>query len=44
MYTVKKGDRVAQFIVYPLIHPQCSWAKEIVESDRGDKGFGSSGD
>ena len=42
-YKVKKGDRIAQFVVYPLIHPQCEWADEIVESDRGDKGFGSSG-
>ena len=42
-YQVKKGDRIAQFVVYPLIQPQCSWADEIAESDRGDKGFGSSG-
>ncbi|MAF36936.1 dUTP diphosphatase [archaeon] len=42
-YTVKKGDRIAQLVVYPLIQPQCSWADEIVNSDRGDKGFGSSG-
>ena len=42
-YTVKKGDRIAQFVVYPLIHPQCEWADDVVESDRGDKGFGSSG-
>ena len=42
-YFVKKGDRIAQFVVYPLIQPQCSWADEIAESDRGDKGFGSSG-
>ena len=41
-YTVKKGDRIAQFVVYPLIHPQCEWADDVVESDRGDKGFGSS--
>jgi dUTP pyrophosphatase len=42
-YEVKKGDRIAQFVVYPLIHPQCEWVDKIVESDRGDKGFGSSG-
>ena len=42
-YIVKKGDRIAQFVVYPLIHPKCEWADEIVDSDRGDKGFGSSG-
>jgi dUTP pyrophosphatase len=42
-HRVKKGDRIAQFVVYPLIHPQCEWAEEIVQSDRGNKGFGSSG-
>ena len=42
-YTVNKGDRIAQFVVYPLIHPQCEWADDVVESDHGDKGFGSSG-
>ena len=42
-HQVKKGDRIAQFVVYPLIHPQCSWSDEIIESNRGDKGFGSSG-
>ena len=42
-YNVKKGDRIAQFVVYPLLHPQCEWADEIVESDRGASGLGSSG-
>ena len=42
-YQVKKGDRIAQFVVYPLIQPQCSWADEIAESDRGSDGLGSSG-
>jgi dUTP pyrophosphatase len=42
-YFVKKGDRIAQFVVYPLIQPQCDWADEIVQSDRGADGLGSSG-
>ena len=42
-YKVKNGDRIAQFVMYPLIHPQCEWANEIVVSNRGDRGFGSSG-
>ena len=42
-YRVKKGDRIAQFVVYPLLHPQCEWADEIVQSDRGASGLGSSG-
>ena len=40
---LSKGDRIAQFVVYPLIHPQCEWAGEIIDSKRGDSGFGSSG-
>ena len=42
-YEVKKGDKIAQLVVYPLIQPECSWADEVVESDRGDSGFGSTG-
>lgn len=42
-YKVKKGDRIAQFVVYPLLQPQCEWVDEVIESSRGDKGFGSSG-
>ena len=41
--SINKGTRIAQFIVYPLIHPQCSWANEVVPTVRGSKGFGSSG-
>ena len=40
---VSKGDRIAQFVVYPLIHPHCEWSDKVVETKRGDKGFGSSG-
>tara|TARA_Y100000310_G_scaffold342958_1_gene448467 strand:- start:1036 stop:1512 length:477 start_codon:yes stop_codon:yes gene_type:complete len=40
---MNKGTRIAQFVMYPLVHPQCEWADKVVESDRGDKGFGSSG-
>ena len=42
-YKVKKGDRIAQFVVYPLLQPQCMWADDVEESSRGEKGFGSSG-
>lgn len=42
-YEVLIGDRVAQFVVYPLIQPVCEWADEVEESDRGVSGFGSSG-
>ena len=41
-YEVKKGDRIAQFVVYPLIETVVSEG-EIQETDRGANGFGSSG-
>lgn len=42
-YTVKKGDRVAQLILYPLIALESGFAEQIQETERGEKGFGSSG-
>lgn len=41
-YTVKSGDRIAQFVLYPLIQSETAWG-ETVETQRGEKGFGSSG-
>lgn len=37
-----KGDKVAQLIVYPLIQANVEWADSVVETARGEKGFGSS--
>jgi dUTP pyrophosphatase len=42
-YTVKKGDRVAQLVIYSLIALEPSWSEEVHETERGEKGFGSSG-
>jgi dUTP pyrophosphatase len=42
-YEVKKGDRIAQFVLYPLAIVSTGWADEIQETERGEKGFGSSG-
>jgi dUTP pyrophosphatase len=41
-YEVKAGDRIAQFVIYFNIHMPVEWGK-VEESDRGEKGFGSSG-
>jgi len=41
-YSVKAGDRIAQFVIYFAIHMPVEWGKVEV-SDRGEKGFGSSG-
>jgi dUTP pyrophosphatase len=42
-YTVKKGDRVAQLVLYPLIALEPAWAEQATETQRGENGFGSSG-
>lgn len=41
-YTFKKGDKIAQLVVYPLIQSNVNWTEEVSESRRGEKGFGSS--
>lgn len=41
-YEVKAGDRVAQLAIYFNIHMPVEWGKVEV-TDRGSKGFGSSG-
>ena len=42
-YTVKAGDKIAQLIVYPLIQANVNFVNEVSETNRGEKGFGSSG-
>ena len=41
-YTVAKGDRIAQLVLYYNIHMVADWGK-VQSTDRGEKGFGSSG-
>ena len=41
-FTANKGDRVAQMVFYELLQPKVEWIDEAVNSDRGEKGFGSS--
>ena len=42
-YTIKKGDRIAQIVFYPVVEPQIEWSDEKVETARNENGFGSSG-
>lgn len=44
-YIVQQGDRIAQAIFAPILHPQFEQVKEFTEGNdhRGSKGFGSSG-
>ncbi len=41
-YNVKAGERIAQFVVYANYPVEVSEGT-VVDSERGDKGFGSSG-
>lgn len=41
-YTVKKGDRVAQLVLHYNIDINVEWGT-VQQTDRGEKGFGSSG-
>jgi len=41
-YSVKKGDRVAQLVLHFNLDIETGWG-EVQDTQRGDKGFGSSG-
>jgi len=40
-YMVNKGDKIAQLVIYPLYQTDIEWTEEVIESARGEKGFGS---
>ncbi|WP_068792823.1 dUTP diphosphatase [Brevibacillus laterosporus] len=42
-YIVRKGDRVAQGLILPVMQAQFIVADELSETERGDGGFGSTG-
>lgn len=42
-YRIKKGDRICQIIVYPLIDAKLEFVEEVSQTERGESGFGSSG-
>ena len=39
----KKGDKIAQLIIIPIIDLEVTEVETLSDSNRGDKGFGSSG-
>jgi dUTP pyrophosphatase len=41
--SIKKGDRIGQLLVIPLLFPELEEVDSLDETERGDKGFGSSG-
>ncbi|MBK6403295.1 MAG: hypothetical protein IPF74_15955 [Rhodocyclaceae bacterium] len=40
---VRAGDRIAQMVVVPCLMEASEWVEDLDATDRGDKGFGSSG-
>jgi dUTP pyrophosphatase len=38
-----KGERIAQGVVVPVIHPEIFEVNELLETGRGTGGFGSTG-
>ncbi len=42
-YTIKRGDRIAQLVLVPIIHGNFMRVKKLNDSERGENGFGSSG-
>ena len=39
---IEKGKGAAQFVVYQMLHAGTAWREEVQETERGEKGFGSS--
>ena len=43
IFIVKTGDRIAQMVLTPIIKMELEEVKELPESIRGERGFGSTG-
>lgn len=42
-YEVKKGDKISQLIILPILTPPLELVESLEDTERGDNGFGSSG-
>lgn len=40
---IKKGDKIAQLVIMPVVYPSFVQVEEISGGERGDNGFGSTG-
>ena len=40
---IKKGDKIAQMLLIPMVYTTITEVAELPKTDRGNKGFGSSG-
>lgn len=42
-YVVRKGDKISQILIQPVVHAAFVEVESLEETDRGDGGFGSTG-
>ena len=42
-YRVKRGDKISQLVILPIITPELEEVKELEKTSRGSGGFGSTG-
>ena len=42
-YQIKAGDKITQLVILPCLCPALDFVDELDETDRGNKGFGSTG-
>ncbi|MEF9853394.1 MAG: dUTP diphosphatase [Hydrogenoanaerobacterium sp.] len=42
-FVVHSGDRIAQMVIAPVLHPQWCECDDLTDTARGERGFGSSG-
>jgi dUTP pyrophosphatase len=43
-FTVERGQRIAQLVVAPVLHATCVESDNLNQTERGTKGFGSTGE
>ena len=39
----RRGDRIAQLVIQPVLYPEIELAEALASTDRGSSGFGSTG-
>lgn len=42
-YEVRRGDKITQLVILPVVIPELEAVDELCETERGDGGFGSTG-
>ena len=42
-YEFKAGDKISQLVIMPILTPNFELVSELEDTERGDKGFGSTG-